>query len=815
MVHKRLRQTEGRIFPRTVSNIHLPACIDEASQHNLKLCILKKMKRGLRSKLEAAKMETRNLNAELNSRYAADKEALQRCRTLSFNTAFRHESARLHDKLQRLGERGWPLRGATTIAGPTPAATAITDKTNELSAGEKKVLSRGPKFALAAEINERTEEACQTAFARFAYQYLWSIARDHHSEAASRSEVADLPTFPRSSEINVPPTADPNTESTLRRISSALTTIVRSLPKRRKWSNLPQDEAAELEALRSKPVALMPSDKGGEFCAVDQEVYRDLGRSHLSDTATYRPIPRMTAKTVEGKINNTWRTICRERGVSTRCLRSYISSNTRLATFHHVIKTHKPGPQLKIRPIIASRDSPTERIAWLLCSILSPLLKDVPTHLADSTALMTTVAGTSPQTLSRYHHQCSLDVQALYTSVPVDEALLAMRDKLQQHGGAVPNPLRVEDVILLLKAVFNLAYFHYDGKIYRQASGLPMGCAVSGIVAILFLERIEARALDQFARCPLFRRYVDDCYALVENEEEARELQEVFNRQHPAIKYELEDCTRNQDTTSLSLLDLTINVNQNGEASFDFYTKPARSSIFVHKDAALPWRQKAAAIRNERQRIEARCNRSSRETNKTAFEEKLRANGYTANDLGRTNPTGRRRRRRPDTTRGGVHYIDLPFLGEAAEHRIRRAFQREGVNIRIFRRSTSILDIVRPRQPEIRRCIWDTCPTQSTSQCFVKNCVYQVTCTPCGQRYIGSTTRPLHERIREHTTQGRGSTIHGHLTDCGGGTAQVEVRILAREKDAVNTRLREALLIKKLRPQLNTREECDLIDLVS
>ena len=56
--------------------------------------------------------------------------------------------------------------------------------------------------------------------------------------------------------------------------------------------------------------------------------------------------------------------------------------------------------------------------------------------------------------------------------------------------------------------VFDLAYFHFEGNVYRQISGLPMDCAASGIVAILFLERVERRTLNQFARCPLFLRYV-------------------------------------------------------------------------------------------------------------------------------------------------------------------------------------------------------------------------------------------------------------------------------------------------------------------
>ena len=161
-----------------------------------------------------------------------------------------------------------------------------------------------------------------------------------------------------------------------------------------------------------------------------------------------------------------------------------------------------------------------------------------------------------------------------------------------------------------------------------------------------------------------------------------------------------------------------------------------------------------------------------------------------------------------------THYIDLPFLGEAAERKIRRTFQREDINIRIYRRSNTILDVVRHRQPKIRKCTWTACPTKDAAKCFVRTCVYGFTCIRCGQLYIGSMTRPLHKRIREHTTQGRDSIIDGHLTSCGGGAANVKVRVIAKEKDEVNTKLREAILIKKRRPQLNTKEDNDLVDLI-
>lgn len=42
-------------------------------------------------------------------------------------------------------------------------------------------------------------------------------------------------------------------------------------------------------------------------------------------------------------------------------------------------------------------------------------------------------------------------------------------------------------------------------------------------------------------------------------------------------------------------------------------------------------------------------------------------------------------------------------------------------------------------------------PVPNERNGLTRNCVYEVTCSPCGPRYIGSTARPLHERVREHT----------------------------------------------------------------
>jgi hypothetical protein len=53
----------------------------------------------------------------------------------------------------------------------------VTDLTNSLSVKEKQLLSKGPKFRIAQQLDEKTIFEMKTNFCRFAYQYKWKTAR--------------------------------------------------------------------------------------------------------------------------------------------------------------------------------------------------------------------------------------------------------------------------------------------------------------------------------------------------------------------------------------------------------------------------------------------------------------------------------------------------------------------------------------------------------------------------------------------------------------------------------------------------------------
>ena len=90
----------------------------------------------------------------------------------------------------------------------------------------------------------------------------------------------------------------------------------------------------------------------------------------------------------------------------------------------------------------------------------------------------------------------SYDVSALFTSVPIDPALNIIKDLLDKD-----NPLKertvmeVGDIILLLEFCHKNTYFSFQGQFYEQVEGAAMGSPVSPIVANLYMEYLEQKAL--------------------------------------------------------------------------------------------------------------------------------------------------------------------------------------------------------------------------------------------------------------------------------------------------------------------------------
>ena len=115
-----------------------------------------------------------------------------------------------------------------------------------------------------------------------------------------------------------------------------------------------------------------------------------------------------------------------------------------------------------------------------------------------------------------------------------------------------------------------------------------------------------------------------------------------------------------------------------------------------------------------------------------------------------------------------------------------------------------------------RTCTRTNCPISSTNLCLRRNAVYQITCKGCKKLHIESTTRFVHDRVREHLNNDN-SSVKKHILTCQRtiNNQSIDVKIIVQENDPVNLRLFEAFCIRKCKPELNSREECiELRDLL-
>jgi len=177
----------------------------------------------------------------------------------------------------------------------------------------------------------------------------------------------------------------------------------------------------------------------------------------------------MSAKTVENKVNSTWKNVCLQNEFPTFVQKSFIAANTDLPRFYHHIKTHKTGPVFKIRPIVSNTNGPTQRLSWLLANSLKPMLKDVAAHLENSLELIKCIQAGDFTTNKTLPYPCSLDVVSLYASIPIQEAITNTTDRIHTP---ILHPAK-QDIIDLLTVTLNNMYFSFDGQVYRQKEGLP------------------------------------------------------------------------------------------------------------------------------------------------------------------------------------------------------------------------------------------------------------------------------------------------------------------------------------------------------
>ena len=111
------------------------------------------------------------------------------------------------------------------------------------------------------------------------------------------------------------------------------------------------------------------------------------------------------------------------------------------------------------------------------------------------------------QSIELQHNEelVSFDISAVFTSIPVNQALDVINELIIQHQTnmdfkykvgkewyEVADHLDREDIMALLKVVLNNGVFSFQGKFYKQLHSAAMGSPCSPVVANIYVMQLRS-----------------------------------------------------------------------------------------------------------------------------------------------------------------------------------------------------------------------------------------------------------------------------------------------------------------------------------
>ena len=125
-------------------------------------------------------------------------------------------------------------------------------------------------------------------------------------------------------------------------------------------------------------------------------------------------------------------------------------------------------------------------------------------------------------------------------------------------------------------------YFVFQGQNFEQVEGAAKGSPLSPIVANIYMEHFETRALETAPHPPsLWKRFVDDTFVILETTHKEEFFQHI-NGIEEKIQFTAEN-TRADG--SLPFLDTLVTVKEDGSLSTSIDRKPTHTNQYLQWDS--------------------------------------------------------------------------------------------------------------------------------------------------------------------------------------------------------------------------------------
>ena len=174
-------------------------------------------------------------------------------------------------------------------------------------------------------------------------------------------------------------------------------------------------------------------------------------------------------------------------------------------------------------------------------------------------------------------------MKALLTSVPIQPVLNIIKNKLENDQDLKQRTsMSVCHITSLLEYCLRSTYFVFQGKYYGQLEGASMGSPLSPIIANIYMEEFETKALSTTPNPPtLWKRFVDDTFVVIPTSHK-EEFFNHINSIEESIQFTAVDT---QADGSLPFLDVLVTPQADGTLSTSVYRKPTHTNKYLQWDS--------------------------------------------------------------------------------------------------------------------------------------------------------------------------------------------------------------------------------------
>ncbi|CAG2243159.1 unnamed protein product [Mytilus edulis] len=275
-------------------------------------------------------------------------------------------------------------------------------------------------------------------------------------------------------------------------------------------------------------IYISKADKNNTTVLIDKNNYTRAGENHLR-SIYYVELEQPNTASISKKIEEIIRKLFSQKEIDMKTYNFLTQShNPKHGHMYFLPKIHKINPEVvkniikqgfnhsdievAYRPIVNKSNSPTCRIEKFLDLIFKPLLRKDPFFIQDSKDFIVKLEK------EKIENKCFLiayDVTSMYTNMQIkdlQETLVNNLEKIDKlsYNFQIPN---LADLAELIKIVLENNEFEFNGHIYKQIIGAPMGGILSPTCTDLHLASILKMILDKFqyrTHIKLHCQYRDD-----------------------------------------------------------------------------------------------------------------------------------------------------------------------------------------------------------------------------------------------------------------------------------------------------------------